>query len=74
MPPQSNSERKLFELRYRKGGLVQKAFFKEESLEKAVSIGRKYCESNGLFFVHVDPWECDLQELLNKKEELAKES
>jgi len=63
---------KLFELRYKKGGMIQKVHFRAKDLESAISLGKKFTETNSLQFIFVDPWEYDLNELLERKEELVK--
>ena len=64
----------IFELRYKKGGIVQTARFRQSTLAKAVTLGRTYCEANTLHFIHVDPWEVDLQDLLERKMTLGRET
>lgn len=69
-----SSRSSIYELRFKKGRMMQTAHFSSTSLEAAITLGRKYCEKNALQFIYVNEWELDLQELLDRKEEFTKTS
>lgn len=55
----------IYELRYKKGGLIQTVFFKWTDKHGAVEKGREYCEKRNLRFIYVNEWLQDIQKMID---------
>lgn len=65
-----NPSMDIFTLRYNKQ-TVQTVTFWAKSLKEADALGRKYCETFRLKFIHVGPFCVDLEEIIAAKEKIG---
>jgi hypothetical protein len=65
--PTTSQEREIFTLRYNKQ-TVQTVTFYANSLEQAIEIGKRYCDTFRLRYIHVGPFAVDLEEIIKRKE------
>lgn len=68
--PQAPPQLDIFTLRYNKQ-TVQTVTYWAKDLEEATSLGRKYCETFRLKFIHVGPFCVDLKEIIANKEKMG---
>lgn len=54
----------IFELRYRKGGLLHTVFFKWADKEGAIEKAKEYCDKRQLRFIYLNDWLQDIQKLI----------
>lgn len=59
------SDFSIYELRYRKGGLMHTFFFKWTDKQGAIEKGKEYCEKKSLRFISVNEWLQDIQKMID---------
>lgn len=64
-PKPKTPEFSIFELRYRKGGLMHTLNFSAADKDSAIAKGKEYCEKRGLRFIYVNEWLQDIQKLID---------
>lgn len=63
-PPVSKMD-SIYELRYRKGGLIHTVFFSWSDRTGAIEKAKEYCEKRELRFIYVSEWLQDIQKLID---------
>jgi hypothetical protein len=63
--PTSTNPGSIFELRYRKGGLIHTLYFPWPSKDGAIEKAKEYCEKRGLRFIYVSEWLTDIQKMID---------
>lgn len=58
-----SSGNSIFQLSYKKGGILQTAHFVAKNLQEAIERGNKYCAQRKLKFIHVSEWLIDPDEI-----------
>lgn len=62
---ENKSDFSIYELRYRKGGVLQTLFFKWSDKEGAIAKAREYCIKKDLRFIYVNDWLQNIQKLID---------
>jgi hypothetical protein len=65
--PKAPPALQLYTLRYNKQ-TVQTVTFFAPGLDEAIALGKKYCDTFRLRFIHVGPYAVDLEEIIANKE------